>query len=154
MNLYSEIKTSVSNLNSSASVVMLNDASHESENLNYTGSVIRIKTDLSGQASNVENNQAIYNETINIEFITLDEWDNFDINDNADDSSFARIEDMKTLANSVFNDMFYIRSVQNTNSKVTWSYRPVWRKYNGTMTGILVTLKYSDTSTKICNYGV
>ena len=154
MNLYSEIKTSLTNLNSSASVVMLNDASHESENLNYENSVIRIKTDFTGTASNIENNQVIYNETVNIEFLAKDCWDNFDISTDADNSSFARIEDMKTLANSVFNDMFYIRSIQNTNSKVTWSYKPVWRKYNGTMTGIVITLKYSNNSTKICNYGV
>jgi hypothetical protein len=152
INLLEEIKTSLNNLNSSAKVVMLNDANNELEILNTDTTLIRIKTDFSGDAINVENNSILYNEKSNIEFLSLDDWDNADSSDIAENSSFQRVLDMKELANSVFSDMFYIRNIQYNLNKVTWTYKPIWRAYNGTMSGIMVSLKYSDIGQKKCSY--
>jgi hypothetical protein len=84
-----------------------------------------------------------------------DEWDNFDYKENQkDETSLEIINRMRLLSNSVF---FNILNGQNlyfpSRELINWTFDPVWRKYNGTMSGVLCRINLTQIDNVICSYG-
>jgi hypothetical protein len=153
--MYNYIKTAIQNLGVGADLYMLNPENNESENLNFERITIRIKTDFRTNINQTKSLELINSTTYTIEFLDLDEWDNSDHNESqSDETTFEIVERMRILANSIFSNIIsaqglYIPNTQN----ITWSYIPIWRKYNGTMSGVQATFVMPLIDTKICSYG-
>ena len=153
--MYNLIKTAISNLNAQCDLYMLNPESNEHQNLNFERATIRIKTDFRTTINQTKATELINLTTYTIEFLDLDDWDNSDHNETqADETSYEIIERMRTLGNSIFWNIInkqnvYIPSIQN----LTWSFNPIWRKYNGTMSGVQATFTIPLKDSIICTYG-
>ena len=153
--MYNLIKNAITNLNASCDLYMLNPEHNESQNLNFTRCTIRIRTDFRTTINQTRATELLNLSTYTIEFLDLDDWDNSDHNEaQSEETSFQIIERMRILANSIFwniinKQSLYIPSAQN----LTWSFNPIWRKYNGTMSGVQATFAIPLKDSIICNYG-
>ena len=157
MNIITIIQAALTALNSTAEIFLLERARAENEELNHTGDVVIVYPDWKTTNELTQSLEAIKTRIYNIDFKTLDEWDNSDddLTKSYDGSSSVdRIEDMEILADSVF---FYI---SNNNSlfpeiqkKLAWrTQEPILRANNGTMSGVSVQLTVVFSGDRVCDY--
>ena len=154
MDIYNAIRQAVADLNSTATVLLLEATRAENEELEYTCDVIVLNPDWT---TNSVFNQAFLlmnTSTYNIDFKTLDEWDNSD-NNSVDygQSSVELINAMELLANSVFMNVSRNENY-NLESPLKWSTEPILRANNGTMSGVRVRLTAVYPANTICTYAV
>ena len=155
MSFYSDIKAIIATIDPSILVVMYNKYRNEAETQNYTSKVAVIDTNFTddiefGQAGNL-----ITTSKWQIDFLDLDEWDNFDcdnFNTQSNDSSFEIIENMKLIANTT---MFrYIASLDRyfpNAQPLKWKISGLWRVNSNTMSGVRLVISYQNYSPIICN---
>ena len=157
MNILTIIQTALTALNSDAEIFLLEKSRSENEELNHTGEVIVIFPDWK---TSIELNQGMeLNKvrTYNIDFKTVDEWDNSDIiptKTYEDQTSIDRIERMELLADSIFS---YISSnnelFPEISEKLKWKVQnPILRANNGTMSGVNIQLIVAFSGEKVCDY--
>jgi hypothetical protein len=160
MNLLSIIQNVLSALNSEAEAYLFEKSRDENEALEYTNPVVIIFPDWSGPSEFSQgleiNSQLLYN----IDFKTQDEFDNSDdLSDSdknySDRSTATRIQEMNTLANSVF---WYINANKNTygiEQIINYTIvRPIIRENNGTMSGIKIQATIQFKGDKVCDYTI
>lgn len=157
MNIITIIQAALTALNNDADLFLLEKSRAENEELNHTKDVIVVYPDWRDNDSFTQSLEISTNRVYNIDFKTLDEWDNSDNNESKSynsETSVERIEAMKTLANSVFN---YISSHNNLFPEITqklkWtSPRPILRANNGTMSGVTVQLTVVFSGDFVCGF--
>ena len=76
MNILTIIQTALTNLNSTAELFLLEKSRSENEELNHVGEVIVIFPDWKTQTDLNQGMEINKKRTYNIDFKTLDEWDN------------------------------------------------------------------------------
>jgi len=125
----------------------------ENEELEHTGTVIVVHPDWSTTSQLNQGMELLKTRVYNIDFKTLDEWDNSD-SDNNDygASSVALIESMEVLADSIFsfiaarNDLF-----PEIRNQLKWKTNDlILREGNGTMSGVRIQLTIVFTGERIC----
>jgi hypothetical protein len=158
MNIATIIQSALTAINNTAQLFLLEKSRSENEELNHTGDTIVIFPDWK-TTNEFNSGMEIKKKRIyNIDFKTLDEWDN---SDNVDANSYnsltsvERIESMEILADSIFS---YISShnelFPEITEKLIWKVNnPILRANNGTMSGVSIQLTVMFTGTKICSYG-
>ncbi len=157
MNIITTIQAALTALNNTADLFLLEKSRAENEELNHTKDVIVVYPDWRDNDSFTQALEISTNRVYNIDFKTPDEWDNSDNNlptAYESETSVARIEKMKTLANSIFhyitskNDLF-----PEIKEKLRWtSPRPILRANNGTMSGVTVQLTIVFSGDVVCDY--
>ena len=157
MNIITTIQAALTALNSNAELFLLERARAENEELNHTDTVIVVYPDWKSNNKLSQGIELMKTQIYNIDFKTLDEWDNSDGNlPTAYDSktSVQRIDEMEVLADSIFS---YI-SAQNglfpeIQEKLRWEMTaPILRANNGTMSGVSVRLTIVTSGIRICNF--
>lgn len=157
MNIITIIQAALTALNNTAELFLLEKSRSENEELEHTKDVIVVFPDWRDTDSFTQSLEINTTRVYNIDFKTPDEWDNSDNNlptAYESETSVARIEKMKTLANSVFH---YISANNNLfpeiREKLRWtSPRPILRANNGTMSGVTIQLTVVFSGTIICDY--
>ena len=152
MNIYEYISQAVTALNSPASVQMHHKGRKGVKTQENSGITIVINPIFRGKTNFAKNLNAIDVPTYEIDFLNLDEWDNFDYKNDADKGTFQIIEEMKQLAASVF------KKIESSNNLpliggFKWSYVSLVRVNANTESGIRVTIEFPDFQNLICNYG-
>ncbi len=155
MNIITYIKTAISNLSLDADVFLFTKARAENEELEHTKDTIIVYPDW--RTTNVVtpamsiNKQRVYN----IDFKTLDEWDNSDNNilTSYSETTLDKIERMEILADKIF---LYITAHKelfiNVNDKLAWRMvEPIVRQNNGTMSGVSIELTIKFNNIVNCN---
>jgi hypothetical protein len=157
MNIIIIIQSALTALNNTSELFLLERASAENEELNHEMDVIIVFPDWKTNTALTSGMELSKTRTYNIDFKTLDEWDNSDGSlPTAYDSktSADRIEAMETLADSIFsyissrNDLF-----PEIKAKLQWkTLNPILRANNGTMSGVSIQLTVTFAGEKICDY--
>lgn len=157
MNIITIIQTALTALNNNAELFLLEKSRAENEELEHTGDVIVVYTDW--KTTNILNQgmELLKTRIYNIDFKTLDEWDNSDDKISTSyqsKTSVDRIEDMEVLADSIFS---YITSnnglFPEIKEKLKWrASEPILRANNGTMSGVSIQLTVVFSGPRICNY--
>ncbi len=157
MNIITTIQAALTALNNNAELFLLERSRAENEELEHTGDVIIVYPVWKTTNKLNQGMELLKSRIYNIDFKTLDEWDNSDGNvPNSYESktSADRIEDMEILADSIFS---YITSKNNLfpeiREKLKWtSPRPILRANNGTMSGVSIQLTIVFSGTRECDY--
>lgn len=157
MNIITIIQTALTARNNSAGLFLLERARAENEELNHENDVIVVYPDWRTTNMLTQSLELIKTRVYNIDFKTLDEWDNSDGNTpTAYDSltSADRIELMEVLADSVFsyisrhNELF-----PEIQEVLSWRVlNPILRANNGTMSGVSVQLTVVFSGDRTCDY--
>lgn len=157
MNIITVIQTALTALNNDAELFLLEKPRAENEELNHTGDVIVVYPDW--RTTNILNQgvELVKTRIYNIDFKTLDEWDNSDNNiptSYESKTSISKIEDMETLADSVFS---YITANSDLfpelRENLKWGApEPILRQGNGTMSGVSVRLTIAFAGDVVCDY--
>lgn len=157
MNIITIIQTALTALNNNAELFLLEKSRAENEELNHESDVIVVFPDWRTQNTFTQSLELNKVRVYNVDFKTPDEWDNSD--DNLPTAyeaktSADRIEDMETLADSVFS---YITANNNLfpeiREKLRWtSPTPILRANNSTMSGVSVQLTIVFSGERICDY--
>lgn len=159
MNIINIIQSALTALNSNADLLLLEEYRADNEELEHTGSVIVVFPDWRTQNKLTQGMELIKTRDYNIQFKTLDEWDNSDNNQDKSynsSTSVDRINSMEILADSVFS---YITSHNDLwpeiQKKLSWSSpRPILRANNGTMSGIEVKLTVVFSGERNCDFSI
>jgi hypothetical protein len=157
LNIITTIQAALTALNSTAELFLLEESRAENEELEHTGDVIIVKPDWKTTNEFSQSLELIKTRVYNIDFKTLDEWDNSDgqaATSYEAKTSADRIEDMEILADSVFS---YISANNNLfpeiQKKLQWRQNNViLRANNGTMSGVKIQLTVVFSGTRICDY--
>ena len=157
MNILTIIQTALTNLNSTAELFLLEKSRSENEELNHIGEVIVIFPDWKTQTDLNQGMEINKKRIYNIDFKTVDEWDNseaFVTKTYEDTTSIDRIEKMEILADSIFS---YISShnelFPEIGKKLVWkTLNPILRANNGTMSGVSIQLTIEFSTDRICDY--
>ncbi len=157
MNILAIIQTALTALNNNSGLFLLERSRAENEELNHENSVIIVYPDwktINKLNQGIEVSKSI---TYNIDFKTLDEWDNSDVTTPTSYNSLSsanRIESMEVLADSIFsyisanNDLF-----PEIVEKLQWKgLNPILRANNGTMSGVSIQLTIVFKGQRICDY--
>lgn len=157
MNIITTIQSALTALNNDADLFLLEKSRAENEELNNTKDTIIVYPDWRTTNTFTQSLELNKVRVYNIDFKTLDEWDNSDNNlptSYQAKTSADRIEDMETLADSVFsyitskNDLF-----PEIREKLKWtSPRPILRANNGTMSGVTIQLTVVFSGDRVCDY--
>lgn len=157
MNIITTIQAALTALNNDAELFLLEKSRAENEELNHESDVIVVYPDWRDNDNFTQSLEINTTRVYNIDFKTPDEWDNSDNNlptAYESETSVARIENMKILANSIF---YYITSKKNLfpeiQEKLKWTTpRPILRANNGTMSGVSVQLTVVFSGEVVCDY--
>ena len=157
MNIITLIQDAITALNHNAEVNIFEKSRDENEALEYIVPQIVIFPDWTSRVKDA-NLQLQENRVYNIVFKTQDENDNSDADSSKsynDSTSVDRIEDMATLANSVFRWINNNIDSYSLNKPLEWSSpSPILRENNGTMSGVEIKLTANFLGDFICNYGL
>ncbi len=157
MNIITLIQTALTALNSNAEVFLLSEPRAQNEELEHTGTAIIVYPDWDSENRLTQGLEITEIRRYNIDFKTPDEWDNSDNNSSTSYNSITsvdRIEEMNTLANSVF--MWIAAKADEfpyLNKMPSWRKpSPILRAGNGTMSGVNVKLTLDIKGDYKCNY--
>ena len=151
MNIYQYISQAVTALNSTASVQMHSKGRKEVKTQENTGITIVINPDFRGKTEFNKGINPIDIPTYEIDFLNLDEWENFDYSE-AENGTFQIVEEMKQLAASVFKKIESLNNLALVNG-FKWSYTSLIRVNSNTESGIRVTLEFPEYQLLTCDYG-
>lgn len=159
MNIITVLQTALTALNNNAELFLLEKARAENEELNHTGTVIVVYPDWKTTNKLSQGFELLKTRIYNIDFKTLDEWDNSDNNlltSYDSKTTTERIEDMEIMADSLFS---YISKENGTfpeiQEKLKWEMvSPILRANNGTMSGVSVRLTMVFSGQRICDYTI
>lgn len=157
MNIITIIQAALTALNNDAELFLLEKSRAENEELEHTTDTIVVYPDWRTTSIFTQSMEINKTRIYNIDFKTLDEWDNSDnVAANAYDSETTvnKIENMSVLANSIFH---YINLNNNLFPEIIEKLRfteprPILRANNGTMSGVTVQLTVIFKGTIICDY--
>ena len=153
MNIYTALQDGLAALNYDADINVFEKSRDENETLNYTKPQIVIFPDWTAQTTLSQGYQILKTINYNIDFKTLDEWDNSDLNSlkSYAQSSIEIIESMTILADSLFAWISLQKVIYNLTDQLTWtSSAPLLRENGGTMSGVRVRLVVKETGSKLC----
>lgn len=157
MNIITTIQAALTALNNTAELFLLERSRAENEELEHTGDVIVVFPDWETGNKLNQGMELLKRRVYNIDFKTLDEWDNSDGQASTSyeaKTSAERIEDMEVLADSIFsyitsnNDLF-----PEIREKLQWrGVGVILRANNGTMSGVSIQLTIVFSGDIVCDY--
>jgi len=151
MTIYDLITDALNAVSSGATVHVLDEVRTETESLNWNGVHIIINPEFSSNIESTFGGELINTTQYRIKFLTIDEWDN--PNYNAANHTLSIIEAMKDLMNTVFWHIIMRPDVYiPSNAAKKWSYKPIYRENNSTMSGVNATFNFPNIDNLICNY--
>ena len=157
MNIITTIQAALTALNNDADLFLLEKSRAENLELENITDTIIVYPDWRTANTLNQGMEIIKTRVYNIDFKTPDEWDNSDGNTSkayVNETSANRIENMKTLANSVFH---YISTHNNLFENITKNFRwrnnrIILREGNGTMSGVNIQLTVVFSGERVCDY--
>lgn len=153
MSFFDDIKTSVTAIDSAATVVMFRDTEHDKETFDYTYPVVRISPDISISTA-LTNGNLIASESYRVEFVDTDDYDNR-TNDNyseqSTESSYEIFERMKVFANSVIYNYYlnYTQAIAVGTTR-TFTGNSIIRRGSNFETGLAVNMTININASRNC----
>lgn len=151
MTIYTLIKEALQEINSDATIHVLDEVGVETESLNWSGVHIIIHPDFSSNIETTFGAEIINVTQYKIKFLTLDEWDNSTFEENSSSHTLNIINTMQSLANSVFWHIIMRPDVyMPSNAAKKWTSKPIHKQNNSTMSGVDIVFNFPKIDELIC----